>query len=319
VTDTAPSLFIGDIALDRYITASYWPGLGDRVEMTPLFSAVGGMVANAARVHAGFGRPTEFVTVLNRGPVCRGLEDGLRAARVGTGFIDHNDAEPDPEALVVVAGGDDVIFYSPASELAIRLTAEGWDELARPGILYSTLARLRRLAGPHAEPADKLLDTALEAGRRLIVDLDVDGLAAADAEFLRGADTLIVNELGFERMGVGEVGGWLARSGIGRLIVTRGAAGVRAFTSEGVTDPASDSALDSALDVAGYEVVATGVTGAGDTFGGAYAFALAEGRPLAQALEFAVAAASLSVTRPGPAAVATVQEVRAFQAAHGRA
>jgi ribokinase len=40
-------------------------------------------------------------------------------------------------------------------------------------------------------------------------------------------------------------------------------------------------------------------TGAGDTFCGAFCAALAEGRSLADALGFAVVAASLSVERPG--------------------
>jgi len=40
-------------------------------------------------------------------------------------------------------------------------------------------------------------------------------------------------------------------------------------------------------------------TAAGDTFNGALAVALAEGRDMADAIAFAMAAASISVTRPG--------------------
>ncbi len=43
-------------------------------------------------------------------------------------------------------------------------------------------------------------------------------------------------------------------------------------------------------------------TGAGDTFAGALAVALGEGRPVRAALEWAAAAASLSVQRPGASA-----------------
>ena len=43
-------------------------------------------------------------------------------------------------------------------------------------------------------------------------------------------------------------------------------------------------------------------TGAGDTFVGALAVALAEGRPMPDALAWASAAAALSVQRPGASA-----------------
>jgi ribokinase len=46
-------------------------------------------------------------------------------------------------------------------------------------------------------------------------------------------------------------------------------------------------------------VDAVDAVGAGDAFNGALAAALAEGRPLGEALAWATAAAALAVTRPG--------------------
>ena len=51
--------------------------------------------------------------------------------------------------------------------------------------------------------------------------------------------------------------------------------------------------------VAGRHVEAVDTTAAGDAFTGALACALGEGRALTEALEFATAAAALSVTRMG--------------------
>jgi ribokinase len=51
--------------------------------------------------------------------------------------------------------------------------------------------------------------------------------------------------------------------------------------------------------VAGFRVQAVDTTAAGDTFNGALAAALAEGKPYSKALRFANAAAALSVTREG--------------------
>jgi ribokinase len=51
--------------------------------------------------------------------------------------------------------------------------------------------------------------------------------------------------------------------------------------------------------VQGFKVEAVDTIGAGDAFGGALAVALAEGRPLAEAVRWGCAAGALAVTKPG--------------------
>ena len=51
--------------------------------------------------------------------------------------------------------------------------------------------------------------------------------------------------------------------------------------------------------VPGFKVKAVDTTAAGDVFNGALAVALAEGKPLLEAVRFANAAAAISVTRLG--------------------
>jgi ribokinase len=65
----------------------------------------------------------------------------------------------------------------------------------------------------------------------------------------------------------------------------------------------------------GLRVDAVDTTAAGDTFNGALAVALAEGRALPEAVGFANAAAALSVTRPGAqSSIPTRSEVDALVA-----
>lgn len=72
-----------------------------------------------------------------------------------------------------------------------------------------------------------------------------------------------------------------------KLIVTEGKKGVRYYDgSQEVVVP-------------GYKVEAVDTTGAGDTFNGAFAVALAEGMSLSDSLDFANRAAALSVTKFG--------------------
>ncbi|MCX6622058.1 MAG: ribokinase [Acidobacteria bacterium] len=67
----------------------------------------------------------------------------------------------------------------------------------------------------------------------------------------------------------------------------------------------------------GFAVTARDTTAAGDTFNAALAVALAEDKPIAEALRFANAAAAISVTRLGAqASIPTRAEVDGFLAAH---
>lgn len=69
------------------------------------------------------------------------------------------------------------------------------------------------------------------------------------------------------------------------------------------------------LHVPGFAVPARDTTAAGDTFNGALAAALAEGRSTPEALQFANAAAAISVTRPGAqASIPSRAETDAFLA-----
>jgi len=64
-----------------------------------------------------------------------------------------------------------------------------------------------------------------------------------------------------------------------------------------------------------FAVEARDATAAGDTFNGALAVALAEGRGMPAALRFACAAAALSVTRPGAqSSIPTRAETESFLA-----
>lgn len=80
----------------------------------------------------------------------------------------------------------------------------------------------------------------------------------------------------------------LAR-GCRNVVVTLGATGALVVNHTG------------AYHVPAFEVKAVDTTGAGDAFNGALAVALAEGRPLLDAVEFANAAGAISVTRVGTA------------------
>lgn len=147
-------------------------------------------------------------------------------------------------------------------------------EAARRGLEIARAAGVTTILNP--APATVLDDTMLalvdyltpnETEAELLTGLPVSTLAEAEA----AADALIAR-------------------GVGAVVMTLGARGAlyrdatRSFTS-----PAFSAG----------PVVDT--TGAGDSFNGALAVALAEGRSLEEALRFGCATAGLQVTRPGAA------------------
>jgi ribokinase len=79
----------------------------------------------------------------------------------------------------------------------------------------------------------------------------------------------------------------LLERGARRVLVKLGARGSRLVTASDVQSWQA------------FPVSAVDTTAAGDAFNGALAVALAEDRPLADAVQFATAAGAISVTRPG--------------------
>jgi ribokinase len=92
----------------------------------------------------------------------------------------------------------------------------------------------------------------------------------------------------------------LHESGARNLILKMGQRGVY-ILSEGVT----------ALQIPAIQVEAVDSTAAGDTFNGAFAAALVQGRSIEFCARFAVTAAGISVTRPGAqVSMPTLSEVK---------
>lgn len=98
----------------------------------------------------------------------------------------------------------------------------------------------------------------------------------------------------------------MAKHIVKAVIRTLAAAGAELYDGDGVTL------------VPGHRVDVVDVTGAGDTFGGALVFALSAMASMAEALSFAVAAASRAVIIEGPrGGVATRGEIELFRRGAG--
>lgn len=303
MTERTPSsvaaVFIGDVAMDEYFHAEVWPSPGDKGTITTEALYVGGSIANAARVYARLGGAPEFVSLLKPGAFSDGLLRSLTQSGIGTAHMIYDPEVGDQRNFIFLVDGEHVVLTPDVDERPMHFRPDSLGELAGAGYLYTTLMRARRLRTPEYAGAEVV--AALRAGgRKVVYDLDVDGFTADDAEYLRGAEVILMNEVGFTAsFPTGrpeEVEAFLRENDIATIVHSRAEHGIVAYTG---TDRFS---------VPGYRVPVVDVTGAGDTLGGSLVFALGSGMPLRDALEFAVAAASRSVMFLGPGGGATTAD-----------
>lgn len=303
------TFFIGDVALDEYYTADRWPGRADKGMVTELPSEAGGSIANAAVVHAALGGRTQFISLLNDSPLSQRLIADLRDNGVGVDHMLIDPSIPESRNFIFLVDGEHIVLTVEMGEQPMWLTPSSLTALRQPGLLYTTLYRVRRL---HAETEagvlkqDALLADLRRHGRRAIFDLDVGGCTPADMAYLTGAAVVIFNQVGFRAAfghdDLSRIGNWMREHAIDWVVRTLAEDGAEARTGE------------TMLRTDGFAVNVADVTGAGDTFGGTLTWCLEQGQPFAEALEFSVAAASRSVTIHGPrGGKASVNDVRQWR------
>ncbi len=302
--------FIGDVALDEYYTADRWPGIADKDFIRELPVECGGSIANAAVVHAGLGGATEFISLLNESALSARLIADLTENGVSTRHMLRQPGIPESRNLIFLVAGEHVVLTVEMGQQPMVLPPETMLALRKPGLLYTTLYRARRLhEGQGTLKQAALLEDLSRHGRRAVFDLDVGGATEADLPYLRNAEVVIFNQVGFRATfghdDLAAAADWQRANGIARLVRTAAADGAAALDG------------DRIICVPGYRVDVVDVTGAGDTFGAALVWGLGQGRDFDAALSFAVAAASRAVTRHGPrGGRAGVDEIEAWRDAN---
>jgi ribokinase len=280
---------VGSSNTDMILKLDRIPRPGETILGGQFVTAAGGKGANQAVAAAQAGGDVTFVArvghdVFGEQAIVGFVERGIN--------VDHvrRDGSPSGVALIFVAAdGENSIGVgsganarlSPADVRKAR-TAFGKAhavvmQLETPLQTVQAAAELARAEGAvvilNPAPAQRLPDSLLkkisiltpnETEAELLTGIKVTD----DASCSRAADSLL-------------------RKGVKTVIITLGSRG--AFVATG----------ESKQFVPGFKVKPVDTTAAGDTFNGALAVALAEGKALNEAVQFANAAGAISVTRMG--------------------
>lgn len=302
-------VYLGDVALDEYYAAPYWPQLKDKVLVKTLPPMVGGTVANAACVYARLQRPVVFLSLLNSGPITQVLLRDLRESGIDTGSVLFDDALPDSKTMIFLCEDEHAIIIPTMGIEAIDVPQGHIDRMAGARFVYSTPGNLRLLRCGDKNWID-ILREIRAAGAEVVCDFDVDHERRGDGDPLFGAlDIAFFNEVGFSHRRAGrgerETAEGLLQLGVKVVVVTLAEQGCRVYTADGCAE------------APGFRVPVVDVTGAGDTFCSSFLYLYGETGDPAAAARFANAAAAICVGTLGPRAGAVGREaVEAFLKKH---
>lgn len=303
-----PIFVVGSVNMDIVIPADRLPSAGETFRGGDISFFAGGKGANQACAASRFGGSVRFIGKVGRDPFGASLRQSL-----GSFDVDHQglseDGRPTGMAIItVLPNGENSILLAPGANDAISREA-ALEHLHAMDAASTLLLQLE-------VPLETVTAVALAArDRGATVILDPAPVCPLPPELPRALSILTPNQteaaqlLGRPEWHIQSVDDArhaardLAHLGSGAVIIKLGSLGcfVRG--------------KDREEHLPGYAVDAVDTTGAGDVFNGALAAALAEGMNLAEAADFANAAAAISVTRPGAqASIPTRQEVEAMRA-----
>ncbi|MCA9828848.1 MAG: ribokinase [Dehalococcoidia bacterium] len=283
----------------------------------PSITVLGSITLDVVLNMPRFPAPGETLFALDRGlyPGGKGLNQAVAAARLGARvtllgrvgrdpFADILMAAADADGIdrsgvalsatgetgfavpIVVAGGENAIFASPAANLEMTVDDLGPAERITTAGIFLT---------QFETPLDVVTEAIRQASSAGVpVLLNPAPVRPFDIELLRSVDILVVNEVEAGMLAPGLADDEararaLLALGPQSIVLTLGPAG--GVWARGETAARFDAPTVEAIDT----------VGAGDGFCAALAVRLVEGAELGEAVRFAAAAAAISVTRPGAA------------------
>jgi ribokinase len=281
---------VGSSNTDMIVKLPHIPKPGETVSGGAFSTAAGGKGANQAVAAARAGADVALVARVGEDSFGEEAVAGFVGDGIDVTRVTRNPAAPSGVALIFVdEKGENSIAVAPGANAT--LTPE--DVEAAKELITGADVLVMQLETP-TESVERAAALAREHGVKVI--LNPAPARPLSDEILGNVSILTPNESEAELLtgvqvaddaGAEEAAKALVARGVDTVILTLGSRGAYVFES------------GSGELVPGFEVQAVDTTAAGDVFNGSLAVGLSEGKPLADAVRFANAAAALSVTKLG--------------------
>lgn len=281
---------LGSLNTDLVLQTEHIPAEGETVLGRDFRTFPGGKGGNQAVAAARLGSELQMIGAVGRDERGSFLLHLLEDEGIGTSLI-HKSELPTGLAMIMVdQKGRNAIAVAPGANLALE---EEQLAKARPYLEESSIL-LAQLESP-LDFVERAIVTAKSAG--LLVILNPAPAVALHRGLLSATDILTPNETELSILSGGlstssvedceRAGKLLLQQGVRQLIITRGSEGCLYLDENTLrTFPA-------------YTVKPLDTTAAGDCFNGALAAKLDQGAEIFEAIDFAMKAAAISVTRQG--------------------
>ncbi|WP_096435858.1 ribokinase [Alteribacter populi] len=274
---TKPTItVIGSINMDMVTNTDIFPSQGETVLGESFSTMPGGKGANQAVAAARLGAQVRMIGRVGDDPFGPVLKQVLSDNGIFSGDVEPVTECSSGVATIILSDRDNRIIVTPGANN--HVTPE-YVEKFKEEIIKSDIVLLQ-LEIP-LKTIEYVLDLCTEYETTVILN-------PAPAQLLRKgswqkATYVTPNETEYNQLFTASIQSDL-RS---KLIITKGARGASFFDGQ------------HEVEISSYRVEPVDTTGAGDTFNGAFAVAIAEGRALEEAVSFANGAAALSVQKLG--------------------
>lgn len=271
---------IGSCNIDVVVEAPKRPLAGETILGSRLLIAQGGKGANQAVAAARLGAKVYMVGCVGDDDYGRSVLKNFEANGVNTAYVKTISGVTTGTAHITLAEGDNsIIVIKGANDLVTpALIDEAWEQIKNCDMVMLQ----------HEIPA-KTIAYALKKCAQAGVKALLNPAPVLDGAQSWGKDAAFItpNEHEAKALFPGKSTEEILLENEGRLLMTLGSKGV-AYAENGAIKT-----------VPAFKVQAADTTGAGDTFNSAFAVAYASGKPMAESIAFANAAAALSVQKIG--------------------